>query len=1137
MHGKSQYSLNLIGTLESELAAEGFELNIFRLRDNETSTDLESFEAHLAQVQPSGIILARVLQHEPVFVLLRRRAIPFVIFGHNADSGSERWTDIDNRAAFWLTTRKCIDLGHQRIALLNGPAEYSYAEFRAEGYKTALLQAGLKVDDDLILNGEPTFAMGSVMAGYLLQQDPPPSALVCGTDEMAMGAMYSCLDLGLKPGIDISVVGYGNSEAGANSRPRLATVEFDLQLVGRLLAKQLLAQLTGTHSKRVDMHQLLPVSWVNGDSLSPPRRHESREHEGHKPSSDLAQKNAALNRAQQVVHVGNWQFNPLSNQFIGSAEFCAILGATRASHLSLSDVAALIIDDDRSVFETAWKRAIEGRPFDTEVRFQVKGVERALHWRGEFVRNCGDLAYAEGAVQDVSEAAAVRKELQIARDEAFRANRAKDLFLANMSHEIRTPIHAILGLTDILLRQTAVGPGKSTIQKIGKSGKNLLNIINDILLISKVESNALEIEDFTFDLQAVVDDLAAAMEGLLANKSLKFTLPTIDRTWRYLRGDPTRLSQVLLNLLANATKFTAKGEIELSIEALAADRIGNQVQLRFSVTDTGVGIPADKLSVLFEPFSQADASTSRKYGGTGLGLTIVDSLLRLMGSEVEVVSTPGVGSSFSFVLRLEKSQVEESHFKDEDRLRVLIVDDSATARLDAANVVLELGWSATTVESAAEALNELLRSPEGYDLLLMDFYMPGMNGLELAQQIRQSASSDLRILVLSSHNREELDSALSHFVNGFLRKPLNSRSLLENLAGEMDTSEPSNARTGASLAGLRVLCVDDSEINLDLLVGMLADVGAEVVTASSAESALALLGNAESFDLVLSDIQMPEMDGFELTQQIHRLQNGSEPPVIGVSAGMSDITAPKARAAGMEGYLEKPFNIDQLVDAVERVLRKESKVTESSSTINEPSNSEGALFNLRFALDRWSNRGNFINQLYSFLRQYADDSFILKLIDNKELEVAMQQTHKLKGVAAVLGLERLAESARALEMELREGSPQHSVSTIKELAVELSDLQKSSLGAIQVWLSEQSPAAESKPDDKPSISMAELLEAILECDPVRVEELMQRQIDGASPELLSQITASVAQFDFPAAAASLRIALAGADPDTVKTQI
>gem|GEM_PF-6214788 len=239
----------------------------------------------------------------------------------------------------------------------------------------------------------------------------------------------------------------------------------------------------------------------------------------------------------------------------------------------------------------------------------------------------------------------------------------------------------------------------------------------------------------------------------------------------------------------------------------------------------------------------------------------------------------------------------------------------------------------------------------------------------------------------------------------------------------------------------------------------------------------------------------------------------------------------------MEGYLEKPFNMDQLVDAVERVLRSESSVTESSSTINEPSNSEGALFNLRFALDRWSNQGNFINQLYSFLRQYADDSFILKLIDNKELEVAMQQTHKLKGVAAVLGVERLAESARALEMELRKGSPQGSVSTIKDLAVELSDLQKSSLGAIQAWLSEQSLDTERKPDDKPSISMAQLLEAVLECDPVRVEELMQRQIDGASPELLSQITASVAQFDFPAAADSLRTALAGADPDTVKTQI
>lgn len=1132
MHGKSLYKLSLIKTIQEALADQGFQLNLVRLRDNETASDLQSFEEHLSETSPAGVILARVLNKEPVLDLLHSRAIPFVIFGHNPDTYRDTWTDIDNRAAFWLTTRKCIDSGHRRIALLNGPAAYSYAVLRAAGYKTALDQAGIPSDPDLILNGQPTFAMGSVMASFLLQQENPPTALVCATDEMAMGAMYACIDLGLEPGTDISIIGYGNSEAGAKSTPRLATAAFDLSAVGRLLAKQILSQFSVKRIDKVMQHQLIPVSWVDGGTLGPAAHTELPQVEATKPNipTHLAQRNAALNRAQQVVHAGDWRFKPLSRSFNGSPEFCSILGLPRGSEISMSDLKTLILAEDKDKFEQAWTRALDGRPFDVEARFLINDIERALQWRGEFICNSEQLAHAEGAVQDVSEAATLRRELQLARNEAIESSRAKDLFLANMSHEIRTPIHAILGLTDLVLRQNPTSESLNSVKKIARSGKNLLNIINDILLISKVESNALEVEDYSFDLQVLVDDLSATMDGLLADKDLTLILPTIDQHWRYLRGDPTRLSQVLLNLLGNAAKFTAKGEIELSIEALPAERIGNEVQLRFSVRDTGIGIPAARLSSLFTPFAQADASISRNYGGTGLGLTIVDKLVRLMGGEVEVSSRPEIGSTFSFVLHFETSAVKEAHLRVDDQLRVLIVDDSPTDRLYAAQVVLELGWSATVVESATEALNELVRSPDAYDLMLLDFHMPGMSGLEAAQQVRTStAARDMQILMLSSRPRHELDASLSHFVDGFLQKPLAAKALLEAMAGESALHLTSgDSQPKFSLEGLRILCVDDAEINLELLVDMLSSLGAETATAMSGARALEILAEGEQFDLVLSDIQMPEMDGFELTERIHQLQSRATLPVIGVSAGVASASQPKADSAGMQGYLEKPFDIDQLVNAIELTLSGNRKTPAQTAPIR----SNRVVFNVDSALKNWSDRTNFTNQLDFFLKRYADLGLIPVLVDDLKLEEALQQAHKLKGVAGVLGLERLADAAKVLELELREGEQAPDLMKYRELAAEVASTQDQSIKAVSDWLASQTSMTAASEASQNKISPDQLLDAILAHDPVATDEAMACEIEGLSAELLGTVQEALSGFDFERAAMLLRGALASGGEGT-----
>lgn len=1129
MQGKSQYSTKLIGSIEKVLATQGYSLKLVRLRDNETRSDFESFEAHLAEEEPAGFIVARVLQQEPVLDLLRRRAIPFVIFGHNSSSKRDAWVDIDNLAALWLTTRKCIDRGHRRIALLNGPAEYSYAVQRANGYRRALHTAGLSLDPDLILNGQPTFAMGSVMAGYLLQRDEPPTAMVCATDEMAMGALYACADLGLRPGRDISIVGYGASEAGAESQPQIASVAFDLQLAGRLLAEHLLLQLSPRGNGKRPVQQLLPITWVEGGSLSEPVQDEPlfSTSASSMTRGGLTYANAALHRAQQVVHTGSWRFQPLADRFDGSPEFCSVIGVPRDTSLSMQELLGQLVAADVEVFEGAWERAQQGRPFDIEVRLQSDGLERVLQWRGEFVINCGELAYAEGAVQDVSEAAAIRQELVHARNEALEASRAKDLFLANMSHEIRTPIHAILGLTDLLKRQKTTPETANTIDKIGRSGKNLLNIINDILLISKVESNALEIEEYNFDLQTIVDDLGATVEGLLSRKrSVNLILPMIDSQWRYLRGDPTRLSQVLLNLLANAVKFTNSGEIELAIELLPAQRIADEVRLAFRVRDTGIGIATDRLSDLFNPFTQADNSISRTYGGTGLGLAIVESLLKLMGGEIQVESKLGLGSTFSFELTLGISQIQEPHHREQDRLRVMIVDYSATSRMHAAQVVLELGWSATAIESGVEALTELELSPEAYDLLLLDYAMPGMNGLEVARQVRSSPEyKDIRILIVSTEPQERLDPSLSHYVDGYIHKPLEAAVLLEAIADDeviglvqpeiLDVAEQ-------QLAGTSIYCVDDSDINLELLVDMLQNQGAKVATALSGAQALDDLDGTQSFDLLLCDIQMPDMDGFELTRQIHQIPAYAKLPVIGVSAGVAATRMPEALAAGMVGYLEKPFNLVQLIAAIMPVLRGETK--EPIQELTPRSNT--LVFNPEQALRNWSRLDSFVKQLQLFTRRYADENLMTNLVDGLRFEEALQQSHKLKGVAGVLGLEQLTDVAKRLELLLRTRGQAGDMSGLRRLVAQFTLAQVRALDAVKQWLETQQIASTDPSVLKRRVSAKTLLGALQTHDPVATDRCLESEIEGVPADVMEQVRNAVSGFDFPRAALLLRETLA-----------
>lgn len=1127
VHGRNQYTLDLLASCEASLCKAGFQLDVVHLYESETLKDVELFERYLESVNPIAFILARVLQNDPVIDLLLQRSIPFVVFGNSEQTSKYAWVDIDNVGAFWLATRKCVDLGHKRIALLNGPANFSYAQLRREGYVRALAQAGIELRSDLILNGEPTFAMGSVMTSYFLRQAMRPTALICATDELALGALNACIDLGLEPGRDIAITGYGASSAAAQSSPSLATIGFNLHDVGKMLAQAVVLQLADPKRSERPFQKMVSVEWVDGESLNAPASCVAPDKQMTASSTDKALlavrlENAALNRSQQIVHSGSWYFDAVTNLLTGTPEFFSVFGFFRQHSFSLDSVHQLIASEDLTRFQTAWENATAGRPFDVEVRVSVEASLRVVRWRGEFVCTNDKLVCAEGVVQDVSDVADVKRGLINARADAEKASLAKDQFLANMSHEIRTPIHAILGLTEMLKRQVSQANESALVDKLFRSGENLLNIINNILLLSKVDSDSVQLETYRFDMDKLVIDLQASLEGLLIDRPIRLIWPVIEPRWRYLIGDPVRLNQVLLNLLGNAAKFTPNGEIELRIEA--CDEFEDKVLLKFTVRDSGIGIAQEKIEQLFDPFVQADSSVSRVYGGTGLGLTIVDRLVNLMGGKVQVESEVNKGSEFSFAASFETTLASEAHQLDKDKLRVLIVDDSPTARLQAAEVVLELGWSATAVESGAQALDEILRAPTAYDLLLLDYRMPGMTGLEVAQQLNMTAGkNDIIVLILSSSTADELPDTRHHFTDGVLMKPLASNALLDAITDSMngpslksyrDSNSPSKA---ASIKGLKVLCVDDSQINLELLLDMLASLEVECLSATNGEDALDILKSNNDIELVMTDIQMPHMDGLELTTRIHQLSQYKHTPVIAVSAGIEADRRLEATSAGMAAYLLKPFGVEQLTHLIYEVVKSNNAgighmLVDHSLDSRIRKMGTPVLFNSAIAKKSWSNERSYLTQLQRFSIHYSDTKKVINFLAEKKYEAARHYAHTLAGVAGVLGLEQIGAFCRQIESLLLGLDAEQNSDEIDELALQFEDIHTASLQAIAAFCNERSGFNEI--NKSAPVSLDAFKQALNDFDPVAIERCLSKGIETLAPSLMEEIEQAVSGFDY-----------------------
>ncbi len=518
--------------------------------------------------------------------------------------------------------------------------------------------------------------------------------------------------------------------------------------------------------------------------------------------------------------------------------------------------------------------------------------------------------------------------LHAALSVAEAATIAKGAFIANVSHEIRTPMNAILGLSYLLEGTALPDDAHDMVVKMRMAGTSLLGILNDVLDFSKIDSGKLDIQSSPFRLGDVLDNLATIMSASAQEKDLELIIAATPDGTGQLIGDSLRLEQVLINLAGNAIKFTEQGRVALAIRKVF-DK-GDTVGLRFSVHDTGIGIALDKQTDIFSEFSQADGWTSRKYGGTGLGLTISRRLVAAMGGELHISSALGHGSEFWFELRFQRAQDTWVATPEMACLSVLIADDNAVAREALHGVVDALGWTAATFTSGDDAVAHLAAQQadsQPHDVLLLDYKMPGKNGLQTAQAARHTfadGSKPIVILVTAFTSRALLHHPQVELADAILHKPVTSSALYNAVSRAMQARNGSPAQrpghVAMRLAGLRLLVVDDSELNCEVAKRIFAAEGAQVAQASNGQQAVDWLHvHGATVDVVLMDVQMPVLNGYEATREIRRLPALANLPIVALTAGAFVDQQALASEAGMNGFLSKPFDVEAAIALIRDV--------------------------------------------------------------------------------------------------------------------------------------------------------------------------------------------------------------------------
>lgn len=656
-----------------------------------------------------------------------------------------------------------------------------------------------------------------------------------------------------------------------------------------------------------------------------------------------------------------------------------------------------------------------------------------LVYEASFNNGEGKVAGIVGILLDLTERKQMETELRDAKETADAMSRAKGEFLANMSHEIRTPMNGILGMAHLALNTELDPMQHKYLTRINESAKNLLGIINDILDFSKIEVGKLNIERIDFNLDEVFENLINVISLKAQEKKIEFLLDIDPKVPVGLIGDPLRIGQILVNLCGNAIKFTEQGEVVVSVRP---ERVTEQdVVLHFAVKDTGIGIDKDKISHLFDAFSQADNSITRQFGGTGLGLSISKQLVELMDGQLTVSSTPSVGSTFAFTITC---GLQEAKMRDISKpiaglagKRALVVDDNDSARDILVTLLGAMHFQAKAVSNGFEALDEMRQSQ--FDLLFVDWNMPGLNGLELLQTAYKERliERSKRFLVTAYGREISLDQTNSKLIDALIVKPVNPSNLLDAIMNSFGIehakrSHQTNQVEKPQFENQTVLLVEDNEVNQEVAMGLLNGTNLTVITAENGQQAIDLL-EQNPVDLVLMDMQMPILDGVSATQQIRRNPKWEKLPIIAMTANAMQSDVNRCLNAGMNSHLAKPINVHNLYQTlIEYLPGQHSKI--QTQPIVEPDappmndlpklpgiNVEQAIY------DIGGDKESYLTILSRFLEMQRTELSIFKeVLEKEDWEMAARMAHSLKGSSANLGITLLSQLAAKMERNVKQ---------------------------------------------------------------------------------------------------------------------